>query len=197
MFGDASENVDSLKLIDFGFSKDYLKDTGKHTRMNTMLGSKGYVAPEILAGESYDEAVDMWSLGVITYSLLCGYLPGDVLEFRAEDWGDISKEAKNFCMQLLGRDPHSRPSAGDALKHPWLQGWDINISAPPAGGGRKGSGGHKRQGSEALKSPRHLHASYSETKGLSLKDLAKRNKYESGATEDDDGDGDDSAVQYC
>ena len=114
MFGDKDESIESLKLIDFGFSKDYLRRA--NAPMTTMLGSRGYIAPEIMLGESYNEAVDMWSLGVITYSLLCGYLPVHqndpsgavdfVLEFHPDEWGDVSQEAKDFCRQCLEKSPH-------------------------------------------------------------------------------------------
>jgi serine/threonine protein kinase len=139
----------------------------------------------------------MWSLGVITYSILCGYLPmqdASVLEFPGGEWGDISSEAKDFTRQLLNKNPHSRITASDALVHPWLQSWDI--SDPPAGKleVRKGSGGHKRQGSEALKSPRQLSRSYSETNGLSLKALARRG---SRLLDDEGGEEEESNVQYC
>jgi serine/threonine protein kinase len=97
MFGDADENMNSLKIIDFGFSKSFQAGGGGGgrsggrggggggrgggggpgggarrpvKRMATMLGTKGYIAPEVLSGQPYDKAVDCWSLGIVTYVLL-------------------------------------------------------------------------------------------------------------------------------
>ena len=65
----------TVKLADFGFAKrlDTDKDGARVAdSLMTACGSPSYVAPEILSGRSYGSAVDCWSLGVITYILLCG-----------------------------------------------------------------------------------------------------------------------------
>ncbi|GLD99198.1 hypothetical protein PINS_up007916 [Pythium insidiosum] len=62
----------SIKLADFGFAKKIEFDTAG---LATACGTPGYVAPEILEGQQYGKAVDIWSIGVITYILLCGYPP--------------------------------------------------------------------------------------------------------------------------
>lgn len=56
-------------ISDFGLSKE---DSGI---MSTACGTPGYVAPEVLAQKPYGKAVDVWSIGVISYILLCGYPP--------------------------------------------------------------------------------------------------------------------------
>lgn len=64
-----------VKLIDFGLAKYYNKIAGAaHTVMKTRIGTPYYMAPEVIDG-AYDESCDMWSIGVITYCLLCGYPP--------------------------------------------------------------------------------------------------------------------------
>lgn len=77
--------------------------------MQTRIGTPYYMAPEVIDG-SYDEACDMWSLGVITYCLLCGYPPFNAdndqklfvkikkaqYEFYMPEWGQVSEEAKDF-----------------------------------------------------------------------------------------------------
>uniref|UniRef100_A0A915JI09 Protein kinase domain-containing protein n=1 Tax=Romanomermis culicivorax TaxID=13658 RepID=A0A915JI09_ROMCU len=66
------EKFGMAKLTDFGFSN--LFTPGQH--LDTSCGSLAYSAPEILLGDSYDApAVDVWSLGVILYMLVCGRLP--------------------------------------------------------------------------------------------------------------------------
>lgn len=60
-----------MKLADFGLSK--VMDAA--AVLETQCGTPGYVAPEVLKGEGYDEKVDIWSIGVILYILLCGFPP--------------------------------------------------------------------------------------------------------------------------
>ena len=63
-------NIESIKLIDFGLSKDF----GMQSMMSTPMGSLYYVAPEVFEGH-YTAKCDMWSLGVLLYALLSGKVP--------------------------------------------------------------------------------------------------------------------------
>lgn len=104
--------------------------------LTTMAGSFGYAAPEVMLKQGHGKAVDMWSLGVITYTLLCGYSPfrsenlNDLVDecrsgrivFHERYWKDVSKDAKDFIHQLLQPDPSKRATSEDALKHVWLKG---------------------------------------------------------------------------
>jgi calcium-dependent protein kinase len=109
MFENKSSSKDPLiKVIDFGLAKYFKSDVAS---MNSRTGTPYYMAPEVLEG-NYNESCDMWSLGVITYCLLCGYPPfnGDNdaqlykkiktcdYEFHDTFWSDISDEAKNFIV---------------------------------------------------------------------------------------------------
>lgn len=119
-----------IKIIDFGLSRH---DDMQKGIMNTKVGTPYYVAPEVLNRE-YTKSCDIWSIGVITYILLCGYPPfyGDTdnqifdsvrtgrFDFPSPDWDDISDNAKDFICSLLRRDPSKRLSASDALKHSWI-----------------------------------------------------------------------------
>ncbi|XP_024396742.1 calcium-dependent protein kinase 18 [Physcomitrium patens] len=119
-----------LKATDFGLS-DYIQP-GK--RFQDVVGSAYYVAPEVLKRKSGPES-DVWSIGVITYILLCGRRPfwdkteqgifNEVLkkkpDFREKPWPTISLSAKDFVKKLLVKDAAARLTAAQALSHPWAK----------------------------------------------------------------------------
>jgi len=123
----AAANV--IKIADFGLSKDI--ESGN---LQTSCGTPSYVAPEVLLGGQYDNEVDIWSIGVITYVLLCGFTPfyGDnqrqlferilhaKFDFPSPEWDDVSATAKDFVTKLLVVNPAERLTAEQALKHPWI-----------------------------------------------------------------------------
>ncbi|GMN42840.1 hypothetical protein TIFTF001_012044 [Ficus carica] len=129
LFTSKSEGAD-MKLIDFGLS-DFIRPDA---RLNDIVGSAYYVAPEVLH-RSYSLEADIWSIGVITYILLCGSRPfwarTESGIFRAvlradpnfEDlpWPSVSQEAKDFVKRLLNKDYRKRMSAVQALTHAWLR----------------------------------------------------------------------------
>ncbi|KAG2687392.1 hypothetical protein I3843_09G049600 [Carya illinoinensis] len=118
-----------LKAIDFGLS-DYVKPD---ERLNDIVGSAYYVAPEVLH-RSYGTEADMWSIGVIAYILLCGSRPfwartesgifRAVLKadpsFDEVPWPSLSYDAIDFVKRLLNKDYRKRLTAAQALSHPWL-----------------------------------------------------------------------------
>lgn len=126
----------SIKLADFGFAKTVTTD---HSGLVTTCGTPGYVAPEILEGASYGKPVDIWSIGVITYILLCGYPPfhdesQPVLfkkirkgkyYFDSPYWDNVSTDAKEFISKMLIVDPKDRASAGELLAHKWITSTDV------------------------------------------------------------------------
>ncbi|XP_053173439.1 calcium/calmodulin-dependent protein kinase IGb [Scomber japonicus] len=127
-----SQDEDSKIMIsDFGLSK--MVDNGV---MSTACGTPGYVAPEVLAQKPYSNTVDCWSIGVITYILLCGYPPfyeesetrlfSKIMkaqyEFDSPFWDDISESAKDFIRNMMQKNPHMRYSTDQALRHPWIIG---------------------------------------------------------------------------
>jgi len=129
----ATEKEDSdLKLADFGLSKMM---TDK-TNMNTVCGTPGYCAPEVLNGKQYDNSIDMWAVGVIAYILLCGFEPfydesetkmfQKILKcdfaFTPPWWDDISESAKDFVKKLIILRPEKRMTAAEALNHTWISG---------------------------------------------------------------------------
>ncbi|KAL3377897.1 hypothetical protein AABB24_004016 [Solanum stoloniferum] len=119
-----------LKATDFGLS-DFIRP-GK--KFQDIVGSAYYVAPEVLKCKSGPES-DVWSIGVITFILLCGRRPfwdktedgifKEVLrnkpDFRRKPWPTISNSAKDFVKKLLVKDPRARLTAAQALSHPWVR----------------------------------------------------------------------------
>jgi len=128
------DDLTNVKIADFGLSKI----VGDNTMMQTACGTPIYVAPEVLSGEAYEKEVDMWSIGVITYILLCGFPPffddgsnmaqlfdqilNGEYDYPDEYWEDISDEAKDLIDNLLMVEPDERFTAKEAMEHPWLQG---------------------------------------------------------------------------
>ncbi|XP_078177746.1 calcium-dependent protein kinase 4 isoform X1 [Carex rostrata] len=119
-----------LKATDFGLSD--IISPGK--KFHDIVGSAYYVAPEVLKRRSGPES-DVWSIGVITYILLCGKRPfwdrtedgifREVLknkpDFRRKPWPSISAGAKDFVKKLLVKNPRARLTAAQALSHPWVK----------------------------------------------------------------------------
>lgn len=115
----------SIKLIDFGFAETQV------TGMNERIGTPAYVAPEIVLGEEYSCNVDIWSIGIITYTLLSGSLPfssPDIVNCMEkivktepkydEKWPE---NVTSFIRKCLDKDKNSRPSATELLNHPWIK----------------------------------------------------------------------------
>jgi calcium/calmodulin-dependent protein kinase I len=128
---DSADEDSKIMISDFGLSK--MEDSGI---MATACGTPGYVAPEVLAQKPYGKSVDVWSIGVISYILLCGYPPfydendanlfAQILkgefEFDPPYWDDISVEAKEFIRQLMCVDVEKRLTCDEALNHAWITG---------------------------------------------------------------------------
>ncbi|SOV09501.1 probable CMK1 - Ca2+/calmodulin-dependent ser/thr protein kinase type I [Ustilago sp. UG-2017a] len=121
----------NVVLVDFGIAAHMKSDD---ELLTSVCGSFGYAAPEILAKKGHGKSVDMWSLGVITYTMLCGYTPfrsddpaalaaetqrGKV-EFHDRYWKNVSNEAKDFVKACLTVDPKKRLTADQGMAHPWL-----------------------------------------------------------------------------
>ncbi|CAI0429761.1 unnamed protein product [Linum tenue] len=138
LFTTKDENS-QLKAIDFGLS-DFVKPD---ERLNDIVGSAYYVAPEVLH-RAYGTEADVWSIGVIAYILLCGSRPfwartesgifRAVLKadpsFDEAPWPSMSPEARDFVKRLLNKDPRKRITAAQALSHPWIKSSNDVIKVP-------------------------------------------------------------------
>ncbi|KAK7543015.1 kinase-like domain-containing protein [Phyllosticta citricarpa] len=119
---------DEIKISDFGWSVH-----APNNRRNTMCGTLDYLPPEMIKPGSsenyYDEKVDLWSLGVLTYEFLVGEAPFEdtpVMTQRRIARGDmtipsfVSPEARDLIKKLLVLDPSKRLPLEDVEKHPWI-----------------------------------------------------------------------------
>jgi len=118
-----------LKLIDFGFSRFW----NPSRKMQVSCGTLPYCSPEVLAHD-YTDKCDLWSLGVVVFILLMGYMPFDgsqqviisqiqACSYRREQgrWERLSESAKDFVTSLLELDPDKRLSAAQAIAHSWVE----------------------------------------------------------------------------
>ena len=119
-----------IKLFDFCISK--MIKPGE--TFNECVGTIGYMAPEVLLGKKYSTSADVWSIGVISYLLLSGYLPFDdesekeiirmtiyePVEYPNDIWKKISHEANIFVDKLLMKEVDQRMKLSDIFKDPWI-----------------------------------------------------------------------------
>lgn len=125
-----------LKLIDFGLCAN--PESGLRNVLETCCGSPAYAAPELIKGESYfGNEADIWSMGVLLYALLCGFLPfeDDSIQilynkiakgsYPEPPW--LSKGSKDLLRCMLQKDPKKRIGIEQLLLHPWVL---HNYSAP-------------------------------------------------------------------
>lgn len=128
--GTGGDGENHLKLIDFGFSKMCSEKEKAHTKTG---GTLSYLSPEVLKGV-FTTQCDLWSLGVIVFVLLSGYMPfagkeDEVMtkvlrgayHMSEKRWSSISGEAISFVKSLLVIDPQQRLTAQSALDHPFIK----------------------------------------------------------------------------
>lgn len=134
MYADESGSAEALRVVDFGFAKQLRAENGL---LMTPCYTANFVAPEVLKRQGYDEACDIWSLGVILYTMLAGYTPfangpndtpGEILARIGEgqfslaggNWDSVSNVAKDLVRRMLHVDPQQRLTADQVLKHQWI-----------------------------------------------------------------------------
>lgn len=136
--GVGSGGIGKIKIADFGLSK-VIWDS----QTMTPCGTVGYTAPEIVKDERYSKSVDMWAMGCVLYTLLCGFPPfyDESIQVLTEKvargqytflspwWDDISKSAQDLISHLLTVDPEKRFTIKEFLAHPWIRGTDEETTA--------------------------------------------------------------------
>ncbi|XP_055718566.1 ribosomal protein S6 kinase alpha-1-like isoform X1 [Salvelinus fontinalis] len=134
LYVDESGNPESIRICDFGFAKQLRADNGL---LMTPCYTANFVAPEVLKRQGYDEGCDIWSLGVLLYTMLAGFTPfangpedtpDEILSrigsghftLTGGNWDAVSEAAKDLVSKMLHVDPHQRLTAMQVLKHPWI-----------------------------------------------------------------------------
>ncbi|XP_038615308.1 ribosomal protein S6 kinase alpha-2 isoform X2 [Tachyglossus aculeatus] len=138
LYTDESGNPDSIRICDFGFAKQLRAENGL---LMTPCYTANFVAPEVLKRQGYDAACDVWSLGILLYTMLAGFTPfangpDDTPEeilgrigsgkypLSGGNWDSVSDAAKDVVSKMLYVDPHQRLTAVQVLKHPWIVNGD-------------------------------------------------------------------------
>ncbi|KAK2879457.1 hypothetical protein FQN49_000868 [Arthroderma sp. PD_2] len=136
--GVGAGGIGVIKVADFGLSK-VIWDS----ETMTPCGTVGYTAPEIVKDERYSKSVDMWALGCVLYTLLCGFPPfydesiqaltekvaRGQYTFLSPWWDEISKSAQDLVSHLLTVDPDKRYTIQEFLAHPWIRQTDEETTA--------------------------------------------------------------------
>ena len=125
------DSRNNLKIADFGLSNIYRNNE----LLSTACGSPCYAAPEMLSGEKYyGLSADIWSCGIILYTMLCGRLPFEDKDnkvlykkikegnFQVPDF--ITEGAKDFLIKILNVNPKKRYTISQIKKHPWFNQLD-------------------------------------------------------------------------
>ena len=126
-------------LSDFGGAAVYSqnKKGSKKKKLKDVCGSSYYVAPEVLISE-YDEKCDIWSIGVLTYTLLAGRPPFEgwneleivkavksaKFDINIPELYNTSDAAKDFIIKMLKFNPQKRLTSEEALRHNWIKLFD-------------------------------------------------------------------------
>ncbi|KAL4508229.1 hypothetical protein ABPG72_021602 [Tetrahymena utriculariae] len=137
----STEDGQCVKITDFNISKfgsTTKKDKffNKNVKMWTYTGTVSFSAPEVFSEDEYDQSVDIWSAGVVLYTMLSGQEPfqaeylQDLIakiqnadyQFQSHIWSTISNEAKDLIQKCLILNPKERITPDQALLHPWITG---------------------------------------------------------------------------
>ncbi|KAI9032547.1 kinase-like domain-containing protein [Phycomyces nitens] len=128
--------IGRVKIADFGLSKVIWDNSTL-----TPCGTVGYTAPEIVRDQKYSKSVDMWAIGCVLYTILCGFPPfydesiraltekvaRGQFTFLSPWWDPISDSAKDLIRNLLCVDPNERYTIEEFFQHPWV----TNTPFPP------------------------------------------------------------------
>jgi calcium/calmodulin-dependent protein kinase I len=132
MLASSERKLDDIKIIDFGFAKKLMKH---NERRSSCCGTPSFAAPELRTDDDFDpKACDIWSLGIISFVLLCGWPPfmgededdldDQIVEcdytFDKPAWASVSDSAKDLVTKMLTKEPTTRLTAKQLLQHGWF-----------------------------------------------------------------------------
>ncbi|XP_064858719.1 ribosomal protein S6 kinase alpha-2 isoform X1 [Oncorhynchus nerka] len=134
LYVDETGDPESIRICDFGFAKQLRAENGL---LMTPCYTANFVAPEVLKKQGYDAACDIWSLGILLYTMLAGFTPfangpDDTPEeilarigsgkyaLTGGNWDTVSDAAKDIVTKMLHVDPHQRLTAPQVLRHQWI-----------------------------------------------------------------------------
>lgn len=135
LYATTEAQPDSLRICDFGFAKQLRAENGL---LMTPCYTANFVAPEVLKRQGYDKACDVWSLGVLLYTMLAGHTPfatgptdsaeailhriGEAnYDLVSGNWNTVSSPAKDLVRKMLDLDPAKRLTTAQVIAHPWIQ----------------------------------------------------------------------------
>uniref|UniRef100_A0A8C6UUL9 Ribosomal protein S6 kinase n=1 Tax=Neogobius melanostomus TaxID=47308 RepID=A0A8C6UUL9_9GOBI len=133
-YADDSGLPESIRLSDFGVAKQLRAENGL---LMTPCYTATFMAPEVLKKQGYDAACDIWSLGILLYTMIAGFSPfasspNDTAEeilaqigsgkvvIVGGNWDLVSDAAKDLVTKMLHVDPHQRLTAPQVLRHAWI-----------------------------------------------------------------------------
>ncbi len=124
-----------MKLCDFGWSNL----NNEIDRRNTYCGTPDYLAPEMIKGDTHDESLDLWALGVLLYEMLIGKAPfaspeyindsrlakriieSNILNHKINFPSTLNADAKDLIKKLLNPNPSLWPTIKDIQNHPFMK----------------------------------------------------------------------------
>uniref|UniRef100_A0A7N8XRH0 non-specific serine/threonine protein kinase n=1 Tax=Mastacembelus armatus TaxID=205130 RepID=A0A7N8XRH0_9TELE len=138
-YSDDSGLPESIRICDFGFAKQLRAENGL---LMTPCYTATFMAPEVLRKQGYDAACDIWSLGILLYTMIAGFSPfASTSEDTAEEilaqigsgkfiitggnWDLVSDAAKDIVMKMLHVDPHQRLTAPQVLTRRLLMIYNV------------------------------------------------------------------------
>lgn len=117
----------NIRLLDFGLSNSPDEDN----LMVTQCGSISYAAPEMILGQKYTYAADIWSMGVVLFGMVCGYLPFQDPNFSKlaqkivfKDFilpTTLSVDCRDLIRRMLLKSPGERITLEEIIKHKWVK----------------------------------------------------------------------------
>mmetsp|Transcript_6769 Transcript_6769/g.12428 ORF Transcript_6769/g.12428 Transcript_6769/m.12428 type:complete len:575 (-) Transcript_6769:231-1955(-) len=115
----------NIKIVDFGLSERLLGDA----KLESVCGTPLYMSPELMQGKKYDSSTDVWSLGIVLYAMLCGFMPfsaNNLADLSAKVCGGyytipehLSDHLKDLIKNMLAVKPIDRLHLESIQNHPW------------------------------------------------------------------------------